>query len=93
MSFTYGVLNYTCVGLTKDDYITFRNEVWRDERGMRSGFPGTYTSNTLGWSHNFNKLFQVRPEIGYYRNWNEPAFDNGTARGCWIAGFDTTIRF
>jgi hypothetical protein len=100
LSLTYGVLNYTAYGLSKQDYITLRNEWWRDERGMRSGAPGTYTSHTIGWSHNFNALFQVRPEIGYYRNWaNNPltpsggSFDNGTKHGIWLYGFDMTLRF
>ena len=60
---------------------------------MRSGTPGTYSSHAIGLSHNFNKLFQVRPEIGYYRNWTNDAFDNGNTKGVWIAGFDTTIHF
>jgi hypothetical protein len=93
LSQTYGVLNYTMFGLTKQDYFTIRNEVYRDERGMRTGFPGTYTSHTIGLSHNFNSVFQIRPEIGYYRNWDEPAFDLGTRRGIWLYGFDITMRF
>jgi hypothetical protein len=93
LSQAYGVLNYTMYGLTKQDYVTMRNEWYRDERGMRTGFAGTYTSHTIGISHNFNELFQVRPEIGYYRNWTEPAFDLGTKRGIWLYGFDMTLRF
>jgi hypothetical protein len=93
LSLAYGVLNYTMFAFTKNDYITVRNEWWRDERGMRSGFPGSYTSHTLGLSHNFNSTFQIRPEIGYYRNWHEQAFDNGTKRGIWLYGFDMTLRF
>jgi hypothetical protein len=93
LSRAYGVLNYTMFAFTKNDYITLRNEWWRDERGMRSGFPGTYTSHTIGLSHNFNSVFQIRPEIGYYRNWNQPAFDNGGSRGIWLYGFDMTLRF
>ena len=54
VSYTYGLLNYTEFALSKKDYFTVRNEWWRDERGMRSGFPGTYTSHTIGISHNFN---------------------------------------
>ena len=60
---------------------------------MRTGLPGTYTSHTIGLSHNFNALFQIRPEIGYYRNWDKPAFDLGTTRGIWLYGFDMTLRF
>ncbi|HLN33522.1 MAG TPA: outer membrane beta-barrel protein [Gemmataceae bacterium] len=90
---TYGVVNYTEYQLSKKDFISFRNEWWRDVDGERSGFPGVYTSHTIGLTHNFNSVFQVRPEIGYYRNWTEPAFDLGTKQGIWIYGFDATLRF
>jgi hypothetical protein len=93
MSLTYGVLNYTMFQTSKQDFITVRNEWWRDERGMRSGFPGTYTSHTIGWSHNINSWLQVRPEIGLYRNWTQPAFDLGTRQNLLMAGFDVTYRF
>ncbi len=93
MSYTYGVLNYTMLAVSNKDYFTLRNEYWRDERGMRSGFPGTYSSHTIGWSHTFNSTLQFRPEIGYYRNWTNPAFDLGTKQGMWMAGFDFTVRF
>jgi hypothetical protein len=92
-SHAYGVLNYSEFAFTRQDYVTIRNEVWEDDRGMRSGFPGLYTSHSIGLSHNFNSLLQVRPEIGYYRNYETPAFDSGTRKGCWIYGFDMTMRF
>jgi hypothetical protein len=92
-SLTYGMVNYTEVAVSKKDYISFRNEWWRDEEGERSGFPGTYTSTSLGLSHNFNEVFQIRPEIGWYRNWNQPAFDLGTRKNMVMYGFDMTMRF
>jgi hypothetical protein len=93
LSQAYGVLNYTMYAFTKRDYATVRNEWWKDETGFRAGFRGTYTSHTIGWSHQFNDLVMIRPEIGYYRNWHEPAFDLGTKKGIWIYGFDFTVRF
>jgi hypothetical protein len=90
---TWGALNYSEFAFTKQDFITLRNEVYRDDRGMRLGSAGTYTSHSIGLSHNFNSLFQVRPEIGYYRNWHQPAFDLLTKRGIWLYGFDMTLRF
>ena len=93
ITYTYGTVNYTCYKLNKLDFVTFRNEIWRDDKGMRSGFPGTYSSHSIGLSHNFTDYLQVRPEVGYYRNYNNPAFDNGQAKGCWIAGADCTIKF
>ena len=93
LSLTYGFLNYTMFQLSDKDYLTFRNEWMKDEHGTRYGFPGNYTGNAIGLSHNFNSVLQVRPEIGYYRNWNVPAFDNGARRDMWQYGFDLTLRF
>jgi hypothetical protein len=93
LTLTFGVLNYTEWQISKRDFITFRNEWWKDTDGERSGFPGTYTSNAIGLSHNFNPYFQIRPEIGFYRNWTNPAFDLGTRKNQVMAGFDVTLRF
>src|SRR5262249_6093376 len=41
-SLAYGVLNYTMFQIAPRDFITVRNEWWRDEEGERSGFPGNY---------------------------------------------------
>jgi hypothetical protein len=93
LSKTFGVLNYTAYALSKATFITLRNEWWDDERGMRSGFPGVYSSHAIGMTWNVNALWQIRPEIGYYRNWTNDAFDNGTKHGITIYGFDTTLHF
>ncbi len=93
MSHAWGVLNYTMFAIGKNDYLTFRNEFYRDETGFRTGFRGDYTSHTIGWSHNFNSVFQIRPEFGYYRNWDQPAFDLGTKKFLYMGGFDVTWRF
>jgi hypothetical protein len=89
----YGILNYTMFGITDKDYITVRNEWYKDESGFRLGARGTYTSHTLGISHYFNNVFIIRPEIGYYRDWTGPSFDLGTKRGIWQYGFDMILRF
>jgi hypothetical protein len=89
----YGILNYTMFAFTGMDYITVRNEWYRDETGFRTGYAGNYTSHTIGLSHYFNNVFCVRPEIGYYRNWSSPAFDLGTKHGMWLYGVDMFLRF
>jgi hypothetical protein len=93
MTHTYGLLNYTMFQTSPADFLTVRNEVMEDEDGARYGFAGTYSSHSVGWSHNFSALVQLRPEVGYYRNWDRPAFDLGTDQGMWLAGFDLTVRF
>jgi hypothetical protein len=89
----YGVLNYTMFELTKKDFLTFRNEYYRDEEGERTGFASTYTSNTIGITHNFTPELQIRPEVGSYRSWTVPAFDNGTRQNLLMFGVDVTLRF
>jgi len=87
------VLNYTAFKLSNSTFMVFRNEWMKDEHGTRYGFRGNYTSNSIGLTYNHNKVFQVRPEIGYYRNWNVPAFDNGARQNMLLYGFDMTMRF
>jgi len=93
MSLTYGAVNYTMYDFSEKGFVTFRNEVWVDEEGERSGFRGTYTSNAIGMTYNYTPEFQIRPEIGYYRNWSHKAFDNGHKKGMVLFGVDATIRF
>jgi len=90
---TFGTVNYTLFELSKTDFLTIRNEYWRDVDGERSGFRGTYTSHTVGITHNFTPIFQIRPELGYYRNWSRRAFDLGKRRGMVLFGADITLRF
>jgi hypothetical protein len=93
LSLTYGVLNYTMFQVSPKDFFTVRNEWVKDEHGTRYGFAGNYSSHTIGWTHNFTPYLQVRPEVGYYRNYNTPAFDNGQRKDMWLAGCDVTLRF
>jgi len=90
---TFGAVNYTMFELSKTDFLTVRNEYWRDVDGERSGFPGTYSSHAIGLTHNFTSILQIRPEIGYYRNWTNPAFDLGKKKGLLMIAADLTLRF
>jgi hypothetical protein len=92
-SLTYGVVNYTMFHLWKRGFVTVRNEWWKDEDGERSAFPGNYSSHAVGITHNITPYLQVRPEVGFYRNWNTPAFDLGTRQNMLMAGTDVTLRF
>jgi hypothetical protein len=93
LTLDFGAVNFTILQLTKKDFLTFRNEYYKDTDGERSGYPGVYTSNAIGWSHNFTPNIQIRPEIGFYRNWTTPAFDLGTRKNMVQLAADWTIRF
>lgn len=92
-SLTYGLLNYTMFQVSKRDYFTVRNEWWKDEDGERTGFPSNYTSHTIGLSHQFSDVLMLRPEIGYYRSYDVPAFDLGRRKDMFLGGVDVTLRF
>ena len=92
-TWTYGVVNYTMYAFSDKGFVTLRNEYWRDIDGERSGFPGTYSSHAIGLSYNFTPLLQFRPEVGYYRNWNNKAFDLGKRSWLLLCGADVTLRF
>jgi hypothetical protein len=93
LSKTYGAVNYTMFAPTKRDFFTLRNEVWRDEQGERTGFASTYSSHTIGMTHQFSDVLSIRPEIGYYHSYDKKAFDLGTKNYMWLGGLDVILRF
>lgn len=52
-----------------------------------------YYSGSLGLSHQVNDVVMIRPEVGYYRNFNRGAFDLGTEKAMTMVGVDMTLRF
>ena len=93
MSLAYGVLNYTMFQVAPRDYFTLRNEWWRDERGMRSGFASHYSTHAVGFSHQFNDVVMIRPEVGYYHSYTVPAFSRGRDSDMVMGGLDMTFRY
>ncbi len=78
--------------VTRRDHFTVRNKWWRDQRGERSGYATSYSSHTIGFSHQFNDLIMIRPEIGFYHSYDVPAFNLGTTKNLLMYGFDFTVR-
>ena len=93
LSKTYGIVNYTMYKVATRDFITARNEWWRDEQGERTGFATNYSSHTLGWTHQFSDVLALRPEVGYYRAYDAKAFDLGRRSDMWMGGLDVILRF
>src|SRR4029079_14585690 len=93
MTHTYGTVNYTMFQTSEKGFVTVRNEVMYDEDGERYRFAGLHSSHTVGYTHNFTPWCELRPEVGYYRNWDRPAFDLGTDEWMWLSGVDLPLRF
>ncbi len=95
-----GVVNYTAFKVTDKDYICLRPvDFLLDYKGERTGFATSYSSWTLNWTHRFNNLVCIRPEIRYDRALNThngatiKPYDNGTRRFQFTFGLDLIARF
>jgi hypothetical protein len=79
---------------------SLRTEYFNDPDGQRTAVPTAYAEAALSWQHWFSPQIEVRPEIGYYRSLNTPAFNGNAALGIapsrdWalIAASDLIIHF
>jgi Putative beta-barrel porin-2, OmpL-like. bbp2 len=68
-------LNYSP---NKLNNFSLRTEYFNDPQGQRTGVPTAYTDVALSWQHWLSPQIEFRPEIGYYRSIDNPAF-NGNA--------------
>jgi len=92
----WGVVNYTQFKISNKDFISVRPvDYLGDVRGWRTGFPTTYASWTIGWTHRFSDLLSFRPEIRYERalNGHQNPYDNGNRRYQFTFGADLIQRF
>jgi hypothetical protein len=79
---------------------SLRTEYFNDPYGQRTGTPTAYVDAALSWQHWFSPQIEMRPEIGYYRSLNNPAFNGNLNAGIlptrdWavIAASDIIIHF
>jgi hypothetical protein len=88
-------LLYFLIKLASNEFVAIRNDFLDDPRGWRTGFATGYTSHTLGWVHQFNRLFEIRPEIRYERSYVDGVtpYDNGSKKNQFTASADAIVRF
>jgi hypothetical protein len=77
-----------------------RAEWFDDSSGFRTGVPTRYAEMAWGWQHWLSPQIELRPEIGYYRSIDNPAFNGNPDAGIaptrdWavIAASDIIIHF
>ncbi len=94
-SLAWGVVNYTAFKISPKDFIVIRPvDYLGDPRGWRTGFAGTFTSWTVGWTHRFNDKLCIRPEIRYETALNNATpWNNGTKGSQFTFGGDLIYRF
>jgi hypothetical protein len=71
------VLNYTNRPFKKKDLLSFRNELFDDLRGQRTGVKGRYLETGISWNHWIGSTIVLRPELRWEHNFDNPVFDDG----------------
>jgi len=74
-------LLYVNYSPNKLNNFSLRTEYFNDPQGQRTGVATAYADVALSWQHWFSPQVEIRPEIGYYRSLNQPAFNGNAAAG------------
>jgi len=74
-----GIVNYTCIRLACNSFLTIRNEYWDDPDGYRSGYASPYSEHAVGITWWPNKLLVIRPEIRWEHAYKNDGLASATA--------------
>ena len=88
-----GAVNYLELKVSDKDFMSFRTDYLDDYEGQRTGYATEYMSWTLGLTHFFSSLLEVRPELRYETAFNATPYNNGTKKYQAVLEMDTIIRF
>ncbi len=75
---TVAYINYSPDPL---DNISFRPEFYDDMQGQRTGNKTRYVEFSFGWQHWLSPQIELRPEVGFYKSLNGPAFNGNSNAG------------
>ena len=93
LSNSIGIVNYFEIKVLESDFVSLRTDYLNDYQGQRSGFATPYMSGTLGLTHVFSNLIEVRPEVRYETAFDATPYNNGTKQNQTSFIMDTIIRF
>jgi len=75
---TQTFLLYVNYSPNKLNNFSLRTEYFNDQNGQRTGIPTAYVEAALSWQHWLSPQIEFRPEIGFYRSIDAPAFDGNS---------------
>lgn len=76
-----GVLAYINYSPDPLNNFSFRPEFYDDQQGQRTGVKTRYVEFSFGWQHWLSPQIEFRPEVGYYRSLDRPAFNGNFNAG------------
>ncbi len=86
-------LNYLVYKFTPKDFITIRNEFFKDSHGQRTGYKTLYTEHLIGWTHWFGDVITVRPELRFDHSYDVKAYDGGRKSSQYVFATDLIVHF
>lgn len=89
----FGAVNYTELKVSDKDFISYRTDYLNDFDGERTGFATAYMSFTLGLTHQFTSLIEIRPEVRYEFAFDKTPYDNGAKKDQATFNIDAIFRF
>ena len=72
---THTFLLYVNYSPDKLNNFSLRTEYFNDKNGFRTGVATDYADIALSWQHWLSPQIEIRPEVGYYRSLQNPAFN------------------
>ncbi len=86
-------LNYLVYQLGDKDYLTLRNEFFKDVAGQRTGYKTLYTEHLIGWGHSIGDVITLRPELRFDHSYDTKAYDGGRKSSQWVVAADAVVKF
>jgi hypothetical protein len=77
----YGTVMYLNYSWNALNNFSIRPEFYNDMEGQRTGTKTKYVELSLGWQHWLSPQIEFRPEIGYYKSLDAPAFNGNSNAG------------
>ena len=87
----YGAAGYAIYKFNDKLTATWRNELFEDNRGVRTGFEGLYYETTLGVTWSPIRCLMLRPCVRYDHNFNSGAFEG--KHSLFTACMDAIVRW
>ena len=87
----YGAAGYAIYKFNDKLTATWRNELFEDNRGVRTGFEGLYYETTLGVTWSPIRCLMLRPCVRYDHNFNSGAFEG--KQSLFTACMDAIVRW
>jgi len=87
------MVHYLLYKFTPKDYLTLRNEFFKDSRGQRTGYKTLYSEHLIGWTHWIGDVITIRPELRFDHAYDTKVYDGGRKYSQYVLAADMIIHF